>query len=155
LHRPSDPTITTLADISGDQIGGLPGTSVSTTAFDQQDKVQQTIWAGARYSRTDTLTLALAYYRYDQNQYHTNCAASAATAPACAGSLNAASALLDWHFAPKWDTSVRWLSRRERLRSIGELRVGDSANSQAAGVAALRLVHGRDLLLRMGVDGGR
>jgi predicted porin len=107
---PSDPSIRSFTDISGDPlgVGGLPGTFVSTTDFNQKDKVQYIWWAGSRYSLTDTLTLAAAYYRYDQNQYQSapNCSTFSPTASACAGSLNAASVLLDWKFAPKWDTYI-------------------------------------------------
>jgi predicted porin len=108
---PSDPTIRSFTDISGDPLGfgfgGLPGTVVSTADFNQKDKVQYIWWAGSRYSLTDTLMLSLAYYRYDQNQYNANCSLSnPVTAPTCAGSLNAASVLLDWKFAPKWDTYI-------------------------------------------------
>jgi predicted porin len=110
---PSDATIKSLTDISGDQIGlgGLPNTAVVTSSFNAKDKVQQIMWAGARYAFTDSLDVAAAYYRYDQQQYATGsavgtCAGNATALPSCAGSLNAASVLLDWKFAPKWDTYI-------------------------------------------------
>jgi predicted porin len=112
---PSD-FITSFTDISGFQITNNPalGTQITNTAFNgpgASDKIQQMMWAGARYSLTDTLTLAMAYYRYDQNQYNNNAktgcpSGSSAGLVTCAGSLNAASAMLDWHFAPKWDTYI-------------------------------------------------
>jgi predicted porin len=96
------------------------GTNISSTAFSNsagfKDKVLQVVWAGARYSVTDSVDVAVAAYHYDQNQFTASnnagntIAAGCATNPisngACAGSMNAASILVDWKFAPKWDTYI-------------------------------------------------
>jgi len=73
----------------------------------------QVVWAGARYSITDSLEVAAAYYRYMNGQDATNpvgCTSATSFNPAisgsCAGTMNAASVMLDWKFAPKWDTYI-------------------------------------------------
>ena len=113
---PSD-LFTSFNDIAGDQIcsgacAAATGTNINSTAFNNKDKVLQVVWAGARYSLTDSLDLVGAYYHYDQNQYATGSTATgcankgAASNLACAGTLDAASFLVDWKFAPKWDTYI-------------------------------------------------
>lgn len=52
-----------------------------------------------------------AYYHYDQNNFATgatlaSCAQSAASASQCHGTMDAVSAVIDWKFAPKWDTYI-------------------------------------------------
>jgi hypothetical protein len=92
------------------------GTNINNTAYSGsagfQDKILQMAWGGARYSVTDAVDVVGAYYHYWQNTF----AASAANIAACnvsltnknfcAGSVDAASALIDWKFAPKWDTYI-------------------------------------------------
>jgi predicted porin len=81
------------------------------TAFAAQTpQIFQVYWAGARYSITDSLDIAAAYYRYNQDQASVGASASCATntraSGTCAGTMNAASIMLDWKFAPKWDTYI-------------------------------------------------
>jgi predicted porin len=73
-------------------------------------KTLQIIWAGARYSVTPTLDLAVAYYHNIQSSYAVssanvkNCLASAESQAYCGGTTDIASVLADWQFAKKWDT---------------------------------------------------
>jgi predicted porin len=114
LAAPSD-TITSFTDINGYQFGpGIPGTKV--TSFGSIDKVLQFAWVGARYSVTDSVDVAAAYYHLSQNDFSgglgstsagnlkQTCAQSATAMSSCSGTQDAVSALIDWKFAPKWDT---------------------------------------------------
>jgi predicted porin len=113
--NPSDPA-TSFTDPAGYVIGGVPGTAINNAAYNK-DKILQVAWTGARYSITPSLDVATAYYRYWQNDYSlgaatsgsggkTTCAVIATAVSSCAGSQDAVSAVLDWKFAPKWDTYI-------------------------------------------------
>jgi predicted porin len=108
---PSDP-VTAFRDAGGVFLqNGVPlnGFNVVIAPFSGPDKIQQTAWVGARYSVTDSLDAAVAYYHADFSQTDTsgNCDAHFNTANAnCHGWVDAASFLLDWRFAPKWDTYI-------------------------------------------------
>ncbi len=121
---PSDPS-TSFTDITGTLIcngcllGGLPVTIANTT-YNAQHRIQQTAWVGARYSLTSTLDMAVAYYHADVSEIAGTgvkvgspsvtdpsslvCASNAVASGNCHGTADAASFLLDWQFAPKWDT---------------------------------------------------
>lgn len=110
---PSDPDIASFTDIAGNLIcGGACGTAtltgITTNAYNVHDKVLQAFWAGARYSVTDSVDVVGAYYHYNQNDYGgvASCAMSALSNASCRGTMDAASALIDWKFAPKWDTYI-------------------------------------------------
>jgi len=67
------------------------------------------MWVGAKYSITSNLDVASGYYHYIQNNYlvasgATTCVASSAAHSQCGGTLDAVSGVIDWRFAPKWDT---------------------------------------------------
>jgi predicted porin len=104
------------SDISGGFIcagcTNINGTNINSTAYNAKDKILQIVWAGARYAVTETLDVAAAWYHYDQNNYATgatllNCSVYGnASSSSCAGTMNAASFLIDWKFAPKWDTYI-------------------------------------------------
>jgi predicted porin len=104
------------SDISGGFIcagcTNINGTNINSTAYNAKDKILQIVWAGARYAVTDSLDVAAAWYHYDQNNYATgatllNCSVYGnASSSSCAGTMNAASFLIDWKFAPKWDTYI-------------------------------------------------
>jgi predicted porin len=83
----------------------------------QVAQIFQVAWVGGRYSITDSLDVAAAYYHYDQGAKAASSVPNCASNPYsptsgfgisgnCAGSMNAASILLDWKFAPKWDTYI-------------------------------------------------
>ncbi len=86
---------------------------IPVTVFsNQSDTIFQVVWAGARYSITSNLDVAAAYYHYMNGASAANATNTAAClsgfAPgdksSCAGTMNAASVMIDWKFAPKWDT---------------------------------------------------
>jgi hypothetical protein len=122
---PSDPftvKFSGFTDIAGDNVcfgcaSGTGGTNINSTAFSGsagfKDKVLQVVWAGARYSVTDSVDVVGAYYHYDQNNFAASTANMTACAVLqasknnfCAGSMDAASGLIDWKFLPKWDTYI-------------------------------------------------
>jgi predicted porin len=92
------------------------GTNISSTAYSAsagfKDKVLQVFWAGARYSVTETVDVVGAYYHYDQNNFAASaanlaaCNVSSSNKNFCGGSMDAVSAMVDWRFAPKWDTYI-------------------------------------------------
>jgi predicted porin len=92
------------------------GTNINGTAYSAsagfKDKVLQVFWAGARYSVTDTVDVVGAYYHYGQNNFATGaanlaaCNVSSSNKNFCAGTMDAVSAMVDWRFAPKWDTYI-------------------------------------------------
>jgi predicted porin len=111
---PSD-VPTTLEAANGTFVGaGFPLTAISGTAYSGlpgsgSDKHLQIMWLGAKYSITDNLDVASGYYHYIQNDYlvttsTTTCVASSAAHSQCGGTLDAISGVIDWRFAPKWDT---------------------------------------------------
>jgi predicted porin len=97
--------------------GGFPGSTINSTAYsglpnNGSDKHLQSMWAGARYTVIENLEVAAAYYHYIQNNYYVattaanqNCSSAAAHSQ-CAGTLDAVSFVVDWKFAPKWDTYI-------------------------------------------------
>jgi predicted porin len=109
------------------------------TAFAAQlPQIFQVYWAGARYSITDSLDIAAAYYRYSQDQASVGASASCATntraSGTCAGTMNAASIMLDWKFAPKWDTYIGTFYSETN----GGLGAGYLAHSNLATTAGIR-----------------
>jgi predicted porin len=123
------------------------GTNISTTSFSHADKIQQLVWTGAKYAITDSLDLTGAYYHVWQNDYSGGVAATSAgkvTAVACsvstnaqgscAGTIDAASVLLDWKFAPKWDTYIGALYSK----FSGGTDSGMQVSSAWTGTAGLR-----------------
>jgi predicted porin len=122
---PSDPFMvsgTGFTDIGGDFVcfqcnTAIGGTNINSTAFSAsagfKDKILTMSWIGARYSVTDDVDVVGAYYHETQNDFAASSAnvKACATLPAsknnfCSGTVDAASALIDWKFAPKWDTYI-------------------------------------------------
>jgi predicted porin len=112
--NPSDPDTTSFYDTAGYLIcagcTAFNGTTISTTTYNK-DKVLQVVWAGARYSLTQSVDLVGAYYHYDQNAFATgasvtNCAITSVANSSCAGTQDVGSFLIDWKLAPKWDTYI-------------------------------------------------
>jgi predicted porin len=112
---PSD-TITSFTDIAGDFLcancQGFNNTNVASFAAGTKE-IKQLAWVGARYSLTDSLDVAAAYYHEWQNNFSNGVSAAGGTITcatvstfksSCQGTKDSASALLDWKFAPKWDT---------------------------------------------------
>ncbi len=130
--NPSDPQ-TAFTDIAGDFLCGgcnvpsglvFNGTTLSNTAFNFGAKIQQMAWVGAKYAVTDSLDVTAAYYHDWQNDFSGNqpnkatnpvtgaqttglaCAQSSTALASCAGVRDSESIVLDWRFAPKWDTYI-------------------------------------------------
>ena len=117
---PSDPQ-TSFTDISGMPIIGFVNTDKSpngVTAINNvaytatcgtgicSDKILQVVWTGAKYAVTGDLDVIGAYYHYSQNTFTTaNCTIATAHSQ-CAGTMDAVSGVIDWRFAPKWDTFI-------------------------------------------------
>ncbi len=112
LHfaNPSD-AVTSLTEIQGSTlcqgclINGQP-TTVNVTNFTSGDKVLQLFWTGARYSITSSLDVAVAYYHETQNNFSGAACVVSVASSKCDGTMDAGSILLDWQFAPKWDTYI-------------------------------------------------
>ena len=142
--NPRDP-VTSFTDISGFAFPVTGATSISNTGF-PRDKILQVAWTGFRYNLTSSLDLVGAYYHYWQNDYsngaatagsggRTTCAVIATAVSSCAGAQDAVSAVLDWQFAPKWDTFVGTMYTRLN----GGLDAGFLARDNWATTAGVRL----------------
>ena len=116
--------------LAGSGAGGViaPGSSINATLFN--GRVLQNAWVGFRYALTDSLDLSGAYYHVWQNDFSNGaketfstapgqsipqrlalgqavtCAASPRISIQCSGTQNEVSLVLDWKFAPKWDTYI-------------------------------------------------
>jgi predicted porin len=86
-------------------IAGIPveAANVTNNAFNANQKVLQVFWTGAKYAITDKLDLTGAYYHYSQSDYNPKPCSNSSSSK-CSGSLDAVSAVIDWRFAPKFDT---------------------------------------------------
>jgi predicted porin len=119
VSAPSDPVLVGgFKDQSGDFIcadcTNINQTTINNTAYSASNgtktKILQIMWLGARYSITDSVDVAAAYYHNQQSMYAAsaanikNCATSAESQSYCGGTTDVASALVDWQFAKKWDT---------------------------------------------------
>ena len=70
------------------------------------DKILQVAWTGARYTIIPNLDVIGAYYHYNQGAFTSASCASLASRSQCAGTLDAASAVIDWQFANKFDAYI-------------------------------------------------
>ena len=95
-------------------IAGLPmgagfanGTAISNVAYSAgcaaltvcSDKILQVVWTDARYTIIPNLDVIGAYYHYSQSTFTNASCASLGSHSQCAGTFDAASAVLDWQFA--------------------------------------------------------
>ncbi len=148
---PSDPftvPFSGFTDIAGDFVcfgcgTATGGTNINSTAFNSpgfRDRILQVVWAGAKYALTDTVDVIGAYYHYDQNNYalstanFANCHINSSNKSYCAGTMNAFSAVIDWKFAPKWDTYIGTFFSQMN----GGLRSGFLATNNLATTAGVR-----------------
>jgi predicted porin len=142
--NPSD-NITSFTDIAGDflcqgcnKVGSLfNGTNVVTNAYNV-NRITQIAWFGAKYSLTDSLDVTAAYY-HEQNSSWAGpsqglCDRNSAALGSCAGTRDSASALLDWKFAPKWDTYLGVLYSK----NAGGIDNGFLADNVVSTTAGLR-----------------
>jgi predicted porin len=95
-----------------DDIGGYTLGAVSNTTYTAADKILQVYWAGARYSPTSQLTVALAYYGEKQNAFAigANAGCSSTISGSCSGNLHVASVSADYHFTKRFDSyaGIMW-----------------------------------------------
>jgi predicted porin len=109
---PSDPQ-TFFTDVAGNPIGAVFANNTATSNLNYTaacgtgtctDKILQAVWTGAKYAIRDDLDVIGAYYHYDQGTFTTaNCSNPVAHSQ-CHGTMDAVSGVIDWRFAPKWDT---------------------------------------------------
>jgi predicted porin len=105
-------------------IAGLPmgagfanGTAISNVAYSAgcaaltvcSDKILQVVWTGARYTIIPNLDVIGAYYHYSQSTFTNASCASLGSHSQCAGTFDAASAVLDWQFANKFDAYIGFM----------------------------------------------
>ncbi len=88
-----------------DDIGGYTLVFPTNNAY-AKHKILQIYWLGAKYAVTPKFDVSGAWYHYDQNSYATGANAGCTTTVAgnCAGSLNALSLVLDYHFSKRFDS---------------------------------------------------
>ena len=87
----------------------LPG-AVTTTDFDKA-KILRIAWLGAKVAVRDDLDVAAAVYHYNQNNYNTaTCTNDGLSSSKCAGTLDAASAMVDYRITKRIDAyaGVMW-----------------------------------------------
>jgi predicted porin len=86
-------------------IAGIPvaAANVTNTAYNANQKVLQVFWTGAKYAITDKLDIMGAWYGYSQSDYNPKPCSNSSSSK-CSGTLSAFSVVLDWRFAPKFDT---------------------------------------------------
>jgi predicted porin len=82
-------------------IGGYVLSTVNNTAYTIH-KILEIGWTGVRYSITQRLDMAIAYYWYDQNSYAAN-HCSNTSASSCSGRLNFASLVSDYRLTRRFD----------------------------------------------------
>ena len=95
--------------------GGFIAGAVNNAAF-PSDKILQTAWFGVRYAITPALDITGAYYHEWDNTFATapatlaGCAVLGSSSSQCAGTLDAASLVVDWRFARHVDVyaGVMW-----------------------------------------------
>jgi predicted porin len=80
----------------------LPG-AVKSTEYDI-DKILRVFWMGAKYAVRDDIDIAGAVYHYNQNNYNSDtCTNGGLSASSCAGTLDAASAMIDYRVTKRID----------------------------------------------------
>jgi predicted porin len=121
---------TCISDISGLALGAGCGNGTAFNSSIYNGRILQMAWFGGRYALTDSLDLSAGYYHVWQNDFSNGgiekysiatsattsklistdktatCAQHPTISIQCAGTQDSASLLLDWKFAPKWDTYI-------------------------------------------------
>jgi predicted porin len=109
---PSDPQ-TAFTNIAGLPMGAgfANGTAINNVACLTvcSDKILQVVWTGARYTIIPNLDVIGAYYHYSQSTFTNASCASLGSHSQCAGTFDAASAVLDWQFANKFDAYIAFM----------------------------------------------
>jgi predicted porin len=101
------------------------GTNINNRFYNTH-RITQLAWVGARYALTDSLNISGAFYHEWQNDFiggsvvnqsavnptGFTCSQVSTVSSRCQGTRDSASVLLDWKFAPKWDTYLAQLYSR-------------------------------------------
>ncbi len=107
FQDPSDPYSQGFTTLGGYTV--LPG-AVKTTEYDI-NKILRVSWMGTKYAVLDDLDLAAAVYHYNQNNYNSvPCTNGGLSASSCAGTLDAASVMIDYRVTKRLDiyAGVMW-----------------------------------------------
>jgi predicted porin len=107
FQDPSDPYSQGFTTLGGYTV--LPG-AVKTTEYDI-NKILRVFWMGAKYAVRDDLEVAGAVYHYNQNNFNSaTCTNGGLSATSCAGTLDAASAMIDYRVTKRLDmyAGVMW-----------------------------------------------
>lgn len=82
----------------------VPAGFVNSAAYTEH-KILRVFWTGLKYSVSDNLDIAGAYYHYYQNDYNTSpCTDGGLSASSCGGALNAFSAMISYRPAKRVET---------------------------------------------------
>jgi predicted porin len=101
--NPNTPVLS--GDAEGDYVLTVTGTLPDNNAY-TTDKIQQYLWAGAKYELPSGWSFTAAYYHINQNSYIADgapCTAGGASKTDCAGSYNQGSLLVDYRFNKHFD----------------------------------------------------
>jgi predicted porin len=107
FQNPSTPYLQGFTTLGGYTV--LPG-EAKTNAYDIE-KILRVFWLGTKYAVSDDLDVAGAVYHYTQNNYNAStCTNSGLSASSCAGTLDAASAMIDYRLTKRLDiyAGVMW-----------------------------------------------
>jgi hypothetical protein len=126
-------------------VAGVNGTAVNNNAFNAScgaagggctAETFQYAWAGAKYGITRNLDIIAANYIEWQNTFAVNTALCTNTMAHsyCYGTMNVASAAIDWRFLPKWD----WYTGVMYSIAAGGIANGDLYNNNVAVTSGVR-----------------
>ena len=94
-------------------VAGALVQNVNTTPYVTGEKTLKLTYYGAAWDVTSSLNLAVAYYHVAQNDY-SGAAVPAVLTSKNAGSSNFTSALLDYHFTPKFDAYLGYMTNKNQ-----------------------------------------
>jgi len=128
-----------------DSLGGYPvlASGVNYTAFNNNE-IFQIFWTGAKYAVLSNLDITGAYYHYNQNDYYaspskcglTNTSTGVgAYNSACAGTMDAVSAMIDWRPVKRLDVYAGFMYSQMN----GGLAAGYLHNNDIDPTVGLRL----------------
>jgi predicted porin len=128
FSAPDNPNPGCISDISGLPLGCTSAASFNPSVLN--GRIFQIAWVGARYAVTDSLDVSAAYYHAWQNDFSAGASEKYSTATSsttsalhsgdpnatcalhptisiqCKATQDVVSAVVDWKFAPKWDTYI-------------------------------------------------
>jgi hypothetical protein len=124
---------------------GINNTGINNNAFNAlcgaagggcTSEIFQYAWAGAKYGITRNLDIIAANYIEWQNTFavNTGLCTNAMAHSYCYGTMNVASAAIDWRFLPKWD----WYTGVMYSIAAGGIANGDLYNNNVAVTSGVR-----------------